>query len=218
MDDRSALLWDLPGRTERVILKNHDGDVQSVAFSADGKTLATIGNYRLPLDRPCRIHFWDVASGKELPSLGDPKILPQSVVFGPDDTTVTSVNNDGSITIWDRSKGSAKQIWKAPNGGFRHIVASPDRKILAVGASDPIVWLIDAASGAEKVIFRTEKGLITNFAFSPDSRTLASVVGSSTIRLWEVETGFSWGVSPNGNAAFTGVEPPSINSIAFSQD
>jgi WD40 repeat protein len=76
-------LWDLPAGKERHVLRGHTGAVGSLAFSADGKTLASAGGL---FDG--RVRLWDVAAGADLGALGEKAEVAAVAGFGPKDGTL----------------------------------------------------------------------------------------------------------------------------------
>jgi len=184
---------------ERATLKGHRGTVESVAFSPDGKTLASGASY----DQTIRL--WDVTTGKERGTLRGHGTCLTSVAFSPDGKTLASASYDHTIKLWDVATGQERATLKWPTREQRPSVAlafSPDSKTLA-SASGGTVILWDVATGRERA---TLKGN-TTVAFSPDGKTLAS--GSwDTVKLWDVATG-------KERASLKG-HTKSVEAVAFS--
>lgn len=89
----------LTTQKERAVLQGHQGSVQSLSFSSDGRTLAT-GS----LDETVKL--WDAATGKEKATLHGHRSGISAVAFGPDDRTLASAGIDDAVRLWDL-EGSA---------------------------------------------------------------------------------------------------------------
>ena len=80
----------------RDTLKGHTDGVNSVAFSPDGKMLASAG---------LSITLWDVATGKEQATLKGHRGLVNCVAYSPDGKTLASGGEDKTIKLWDVATG-----------------------------------------------------------------------------------------------------------------
>jgi WD40 repeat protein len=80
---------------ERATLKGHTEVVRSVAYSPDGKTLASLS--------PGAVKLWDVQTGKERAALPTKSAI--CVAFSPDGRTLASGSGDGTIRLWDLATG-----------------------------------------------------------------------------------------------------------------
>src|SRR5437588_2103133 len=81
-------------KPELVVQTGHSNDVRAVAFSPDGKTLAS-GSFDMT------IKLWDVTSGTQLRTLTGHSGTVDSVAFSPDGKTLASGSNDNTIKLWD---------------------------------------------------------------------------------------------------------------------
>jgi WD40 repeat protein len=194
----------LPGIT---VLSGHTDAVKSVAFSPDGKTLAS-GS----LDGTVRL--WDVNTYQQI---GGPLAshigYVFSVAFSPDGKTLAAGGADGRVRLWD--VGTHRQIGgplAGHTGAVSSVAFSPDGKTLADGSDDGVrLWDV----GTHRQIggpLAGHTGAVSSVAFSPDGKILA--VGSSgTVRLRDTRTGHQIGsfATPAGTG-------DTIQSVAFSPD
>lgn len=73
--------------------------IASLAFSKDGRMLATGGVSGLGMQRPAHVVLWDVASGRALRRMAAPHFVT-SVGFSEDGTLLASVSGDKTICLW----------------------------------------------------------------------------------------------------------------------
>jgi len=174
-------LWRLYHR-ELMTLKGHGDSVLSVAFSPDGKRLAT-GSH----DRTAKL--WDAATGQELTTLKGHGITVTSVAFSPDGKRLATGSLDRTARLWDAATGQELIILKGHGDSVLSVAFSPDGKRLATGSADRTVRLWDAATGRELATFKGHEDRVPSVAFSPDGKRLATGSRDRTVRLWDVATG-----------------------------
>ena len=159
-------------------LKGHSAEISSVAFSPDGKRLAS-GNY----DET--IKLWDTTTGKELLTL---KVLAVSVAFSPDGKHLAS-GGTGPITLWDTATGKRLRTLKGHPNWVQSIAFSPDGKRLVSGSWDKTIKLWDTVTGKELLTLKGHSGGVLSVAFSPGGKRLASGSWDKTIKLWDTVIG-----------------------------
>jgi WD40 repeat protein len=204
------VLWDVTTSKPRGFLKGHkdhviinglksSGGVAALAFTPDGKTLASGAGDRT-------IKLWDLAKGKEratIPTNGKGKT--SGLAFSADGKILaanTGLLNDFEARVWDVAKG--KEVAKFTDQSLcPQIGLTPDGKSVAWYVSGK-VKLADVESGKE--VRAMEHRDLQWIALSPDGKTIAS--GSHDLKLWEVDSGKElWTAPKTGQArflAFTG--------------
>lgn len=172
--------------------------VQSVAFSQDGKSLASVST-------GSTIKLWDVASGRNTAKMKEEGLgaheLPYqwtTVAFSPDGKKLATGGWYNRVKLWDVAtlKGQLflEESKQCPE---TWVVFSPDGKTLACGGvCRGNMTLFDVTSGQAMASPKTP-GTFGDYnphgvlaaAFSPDSKTLVSIANPDEIRLWDIATG-----------------------------
>jgi WD40 repeat protein/serine/threonine protein kinase len=164
--------------SDLLTFKGHKGAVMGVAFSPDGKRLASASG-------DGTVKVWDAQTGQELLPIKAGGYI-RSVAFSPDGKRLASFS--GPLKVWDAQTG--QQLLSLEGGTASYsstVVFSPDGKRLASasGGSDPSVKIWDAQTGRELLAIQRDRLYgDANVVFSPDGKRLAS--GS---QVWDAQTG-----------------------------
>ncbi|MFM6396889.1 MAG: protein kinase domain-containing protein, partial [Planktothrix sp.] len=161
-------------------LTGHSNYVNSVAFSPDGRTLASGSDDNT-------IKLWDVQNRRQIATLTGHSHYVIFIAFSPDGRTLASGSRDMTIKLWDVQSqreiatltGHSKIVWS--------VAFSPDGRMLASGSQDKTIKLWDVQSQREITTLTGHPDIVNSVAFSPDSRTLASGSGDKTIKMWDVQ-------------------------------
>ena len=191
-----------------LIQNEHGVAVYSVAFSPDGKTLASGSNDKT-------IKLWELSNGRLIRSFEGHSHQVEIVVFSSDGKMLASGSLDNTVKLWDVSSGSLIRSIETHGNGVSSVAFSPDGKMLAsngggkTGISDTgKLW--DVSSGRLIRSFTGHIYPILSIAFSPDGKILASGSNDNTVKLWDVSNGrliSSFKVNRSG-----------VKSVAFSPD
>ncbi|KAB8317041.1 NACHT domain-containing protein, partial [Tolypothrix campylonemoides VB511288] len=114
--------------------------VESVAFSIDGRLLAT-GDYNGV------VRLWEAASGRELLTCKRHTHKVNSVTFSPDGKTLASGSDDQTVRLWDINTGECLNTLYGYSSRVYSVAFGPDGKTLASGSDDQTVRLWDINTG-----------------------------------------------------------------------
>ncbi len=164
----------------------HMQGVEGVAFSPDGKLLASCG-------WDDSIRLWNVATGAAAGRfVPDDAGTVFAVAFSPDGARLASVGDGGRVRMWDIASGT--QAWMEQAGGDRAygVAFSPDgARVATAGGGVAAIMLWDAATGQELARYETEPdgGDARPVAFSPDGSKLVKGSSRGRIEAWDVASG-----------------------------
>jgi len=160
----------------------HADQVLCVAWSPDGKRLATAG-----ADNTAKV--WDAASGKELLTLTGHRDMVWSVAWSPDSKRLLTGSEDRTAKIWDAASGKELMTLAGHADSVQGVAWSPDGKRLATASRDNTAKVWDAGSGKLLVTLSGHTDYIWSVAWSPDSTRLATASWDGTTKIWEASSG-----------------------------
>jgi WD40 repeat protein/serine/threonine protein kinase len=191
---------------ERLNLEGFAFPVNAVAFSPDGKRLASGGDHG-------ELKVWDAETGRQVLPLAGHSGEVRDVAFSPDGLRLVSGGTDKAVKVWNLETG--KEVLSLKGVSFRvlAVALSPDGRRVAVGGETDKVRVWDAGSGEEEKDLALGAGRVFGLAFSPDGKRLATATEdreNRTVRVWDLQTR-----APTHTFA---AAPAAFASVAFSPD
>ncbi|PSB27424.1 AAA-like domain-containing protein [Stenomitos frigidus] len=175
--DGNIQLWSLDGKPPQT-LQGHRKRVWGIAFSPDGKTIASGSS-------DGTIKLWS-QDGRALRSFDAQQSEVLGISFSPDGQTFISGGEDGTVKRWQLD-GTLIKTFAGHQQAVWRVRYSPDGTKIASSSEDRTIrlWSLDGTL-LKTLIGHTD--LVRDVSFSSDGKTLASASADTTVRLWNTET------------------------------
>jgi WD40 repeat protein len=138
--DKTVQVWEALTGENVVIYRGHTDTVNTVAWSPDGKSIASgaaDGTVRL----------WDVATGMQMYVYRGHQASVNSIVWSPDSQRIASGASDKTVQILDATSGNHVYTYHGHTDVVSSVSWSPDGKYIASGSWDKTVQVWDAVTG-----------------------------------------------------------------------
>ena len=160
-----------------------DREVTAIAFSPDGRILATnasplVGRGESP------IRLWDAQTGRELGQLDGHREYVRQILFWPDGSRLASAGRDRTVRVWDVASRKLLHTFRGHDRPISSLVLLPDNATLLSGCADGTVRFWNAAAPPSPVMPLTVPARLAAWRFAPDSRSILSVDAAGHFVRW----------------------------------
>ena len=153
--------------------------VLSLAFSQDGKTLASGAGFA-----DSAIGLWDVATGRPIGKLEGHGSWISSLVFWPDGKKLASSSADQTIRIWDIASQKCLDVLRGHRQEVWRLALLPDERTLLSGAKDGTVCFWDSSRTHPRQARITLSEKIVNWGFTADGRSILALDEQGQVSQW----------------------------------
>lgn len=185
-------VWRVDPAGEPASPEGHADEAWSLAFSPDGKILASGSD---DTHERRTIKLWDPATRREVAGWKGHTATVAAMAYSPDGRLLATVSLDSgrpghpNVLLWDAATHKRVASLQGHTSWVRAVAFSPDGKTLATGGEAGSVRLWDVASWTLRFELVGHSQRVMSLAFSPDGKTLATASNDATLRTWDAETG-----------------------------
>lgn len=180
-------IYDL-GKPERPLLQHlsgHTEAIQSIAWSPDGKWIAT-GGFR-------SLKLWDVETWREVKALSQSLVGNiTSLVFTADSKQLLASDGEAGVSGFihrvESETGKLLGTWKAHDDSIYGMKLSPDGKSLATGSADKLARTWNVADGKLIATYEGHTNHVLAVAFDKDAKRLATCSADKEVKVWDVKS------------------------------
>jgi WD40 repeat protein len=172
----------IPLGTRLYTYRGHSGGLESVAWSPDGKRIASGSG-------DGTVQVWDAVDGGNGFTYKGHSGWVRSVAWSPDGKRIASGSGDGTVQVWDAVDGGNGFTYKGHFGVLESVAWSPDGKRIASGSGDKTVQVWDAVDGGNSFTYEGHSSWVNAVAWSPDGKRIASGSSDRTVQVWDAVDG-----------------------------
>jgi WD40 repeat protein len=175
-------VWQVDAARLQTYLLGHEQWVAGVAFSPDGKIIATASE-------DASINLWQAQDGSLQRKIETTFGAISSVDFSPNNLLLAAGSLDGYVGLWQVSNGNLLRTMQKQEYSVEDVKFSPDGSLLAEASDDGSIRIWSVSDGTLLQTLQGHSAAVKQVAFSPDSTLLASASEDKTIGIWRLSDG-----------------------------
>ena len=190
--------------TPHLTYRGHTAPVEAVAWSHDGKLIASAGG-------DWTVQVWNATTGQRLLTYKGHSGPVSDVAWSPDDKYIASASTDRTVQIWNAATGQRLLTYKGHTEVVNGIAWSPNGKLIASASTDQTVQVWNAATGQRLLTYKGHTDAVSAVAWSPDGKDIASASIDRSVQVWNAATGRLIGQAYYGHT-------DAVSAVAWSPD
>ena len=175
--DGDIQIWNAITRQIKYIYRGHSSGVSTLAWSPDGKYIASGDENGIVL-------VWDVTAGDTIYTYNSQSEVA-SVAWSPDGKRIVCGLYDSTIHIWDAFTGKNALIYNGHPEIVLSTAWSPNGKYIASGSGDTTVHIWNAFNGHTIFIYTGHTNTVKSVVWSPNGTRIASSSADKTVQVWK---------------------------------
>lgn len=179
-DKRKAIsIYDSVTGELKHTLKGHDSSVSSIAFSPDGRRLASASG-------DSSVFLWDTETGQKIKEFTDEKQTIYQLVFNFDASLLATTNNKNLIDLWDVNTGEHIRTLSRDIKGIRGIAFNPDFRSLYSFSRDGMFRQWNVFTGENTLSVYYDFNYYNDFSVNPDGSEMVALCNNYYTRFFDL--------------------------------
>lgn len=125
---------------------------------------------------------------REVQTLSGHRGVIYGIAYSPEGSRIASGSYDGTVKLWDLSRGQEIKTFSGQGGNILSVAYSPDGRWISSGSTNSTIRIWEVETGTSRTL-SGHSGFVRSLAYSPDGRRLVSGSGDKTVKIWDVQKG-----------------------------